>query len=363
MCLTHVEFADLVQRCGGVCLRRPRQTGFALVVGRSEVTDDEESAESQIFRRARRLQLCGYPIEVLSEEDFLDRLGLAQFAASLRGPHTMLALTRMLDVSAAKLRRWLREGLIQPIANDTPLPRFDFHEVALIKQIQEQFEAGVTTSAIRRGIEAARNRLPDDLPLNQHLARIVSDGTILMRIGDSLIDQSGQLHFDFEEDASPSLRPLPRHVDVDAMCDQALACEDEERFEEAASLYQAAIDVSPNHPVLYFDLGNVQFERGQLEDAVSSYSRATELDPEFALAWHNLGSALAQQAKWEPAAAALRRCLRLKPDHADTHQTLSEVMRRMGNPEDARHHQDLFRRHSFEAQLGETRSTLLRVFR
>ncbi|MEM6470984.1 MAG: tetratricopeptide repeat protein [Planctomycetota bacterium] len=364
LCLTHAEFASFVRACGGVFLERPRRTGFTLVAGNTNVSDDELSYESVIFRRARRLKTCGYPIVLLSEAQFLEHIGLGTFASSLEGPHTIHTLSSMLDVSANRLRRWLRDGLIRPLNAESEIPLFDFHEVALIKQIDQRLREGATVQEIRRGIESARRRLPEEFPFAQHLSRIIADGTVLIRVGERLMDQTGQHFFDFQAADDPvATDQTLRSVDVDVLCDRAMELEDDKCFEEAESLYREAIALNPDLAVLHFDLGNVLFELGKSDEAIGCFEKATRLDPEFASAWHNLGSVHAHQARWRESERALRQSLRLNPDYVDTHQTLAEVLIRSGREHEARTHQDIYREHSFREQLGRTRETLLRVFR
>ena len=62
------------------------------------------------------------------------------------------------------------------------------------------------------------------------------------------------------------------------------------RYDEAATLYQALIDEQPD-AVLYYNLGNAEFKRGELAQAILNYERSLRLKPNYKDAQYNLAFA------------------------------------------------------------------------
>jgi tetratricopeptide (TPR) repeat protein len=335
-----------------------------LVVGDDGWPSEKDGSLSRVFDQARKLRAYGYPIEFTSEEDFLERLGLTQ-SGTVRGHHTLSDLNHILGISTVRLRRWMRVGLIQPITTQFQVPFFEFRQVAFVKQLQELIEDGAALSDIRHGIEQAMDLLPQGQDLTEQWTNIERDGRVLIRLRDQLVDQSGQRYFDFDgaADGDSTVFATAIQAGFHGLCDEALVLEEQGRLEEAAEVYQRAMQLRPDHPTLHYDLGNVVFQLGKIEESIVQFREAIQLDAEFALAWHNMGCVLAHEAEWEEAEAALRSAISLVPNYADSHFTLAEVLRNQGREAEAVPHENAFRENSKANDLRVTRNELLRVVR
>src|SRR5262249_46707279 len=142
------------------------------------------------------------------------------------------------------------------------------------------------------------------------LRLLEQDGQLVVRLGDGqLVDGSGQLHFDFEdqngnEDAareagttsqgSSFTRQAPeneRSIGVPRSAEEfwkkGCALEEAGRLEDAATAYREALFVGSPEVKVCFNLGNVLYGLGQLGQAVERYRQAIELDHACVEAWNN----------------------------------------------------------------------------
>jgi tetratricopeptide (TPR) repeat protein len=338
--------ASLVNECGGRFLSYPKRTGFLLVIGDDGWPAERDAKPTRVFKRARELQAYGYAVEFLSEERFFDRLGLAQQNHTIRALHTVADLTRILDVSAARIRKWLNVGLIHPVEKVHRLAFFDFRQVANAKRLQELIDDGVSLTEIREGLEQLRDWLGDTSVFDQ-LALFEHDGRLVCRLDGRLVEPSGQRLLDFEGADEPDATAIAfagRAETADDLFDKALALEDAGRLEEASCTYRAAIDLAPTDPVLQFNLGNVLIRAGHADQAVEAYRQAVVCDHQYAEAWNNLGNAYAELEAWEQAVSSLNKAVMLVPGYADAHFNLSDVLKRLGRTAESARHLDIYQR-------------------
>lgn len=91
------------------------------------------------------------------------------------------------------------------------------------------------------------------------------------------------------------------------------------RNEEAAQAYQQAINVKPDVPGYYNNLGNVLARAGKIDDAKAAYTKSAELDPpNAATAWRNFGISLYNANRLGDAVEPLQKSRDLDPKNAQT---------------------------------------------
>jgi predicted O-linked N-acetylglucosamine transferase (SPINDLY family) len=104
----------------------------------------------------------------------------------------------------------------------------------------------------------------------------------------------------------------------------------QDKLQEAAASYAAALTHSPNHVGALFNLGLVLQMQGKLDGAAASYRRALNLKPDYSEAHGNLGNTLQAQGKLDEAVASYGRALRYRPDCAEVHSNLGNVLMAQG---------------------------------
>lgn len=86
-------------------------------------------------------------------------------------------------------------------------------------------------------------------------------------------------------------------------------------FDEAATLFERAIEADPQHYRALTNLGNVALEQGRIDDAIELYQRALKVDENFPNAHHNLGVAYRKKGQLGKSVRSLRRAQRTQHRH------------------------------------------------
>jgi len=98
-----------------------------------------------------------------------------------------------------------------------------------------------------------------------------------------------------------------------------------EMLEEALLVYRNAAGLyrkTDKKAQMYFQLGNLRHDRGELEEAISEYRRAVEMEPEMALAYTRLGRMYSKKGFFEKAEKEHKKALELDPKLAEVHKNL-----------------------------------------
>ena len=111
---------------------------------------------------------------------------------------------------------------------------------------------------------------------------------------------------------------------------QGNALLDRERYREARSAFERALEADPGYAPAWTELANLHARLGRLPEAIEAYERALAADPGYARACHNLGVVHAEQYRYLEALEVLEKCLRLRPGYAPALQTKGLIHLRLG---------------------------------
>ena len=342
--MTHSSLAELVDEMGGRFVQLPSRGSCTLIVGQEGWPLDEQARPTAALAQARRLKALGYPIQIVTEEVFFDQLGLVDHTASIHRRYTIVQLSRLLEVSCATIRAWLRAGLIEPIETVHRLAFFDYHQVTSAKMLSELVSSGLSVQQIRTGLDGLRRWLPGlDEPMAQ-LAVLEDDARLLVRLQNGqLAEPTGQLQMDFEQGEEPlAVAGGLDDQSVEQWVHQAVEYEDAGEFSAAADAYGRAARLAPDDPVLFFHLANCLYAGGATDEAITQFRRAVEIDSQYAEAWSNLGLLLAEIDSPDDAIEALRRAITIVPQYADAHFQLADVLAASGHSADACEHWEAY---------------------
>ncbi len=338
--MTQREVSGLIAQLGGDHVSSPGRHTKWLVVGAAGPPLGNDGQPTQSLKRARHLRSCGYAIEIIKEDAFLDRLGLVDVGDGVHQRYTVAQLSRILDVSRDRIRSWLRWGLIEPIETVHRLNYFDYQQVTSAKMLCDLVADGLPLARIREGLQRVQAWWPEmEAPLCQ-LSVLEENGRLLIRMGDGrLAEPSGQLQLDFDTAAAEfALAIEVTDRSTDDWFHEALECENQGDYRGAVHAYERAIEIEPEDPILHFNLGNVLYASQELTAAERLFRRAVELDSEYVEAWNNLGTVLAESDQYDESILALRHALNVFPLYADAHFNLGDILSATGQRQDAQVH-------------------------
>jgi tetratricopeptide (TPR) repeat protein len=131
---------------------------------------------------------------------------------------------------------------------------------------------------------------------------------------------------------------LLRPSDVAAFVSRGKAYAREERWAEAMTDFDQAVEIDPNDAAAYYSRGEVFSRQGRWQDAVGDFDQVTLLEPDNYLAWYNRGEAYSWMEQYAEAYRDLTVAVRLDPEHGPTHYSLGEVRMEQGRYPEAIDH-------------------------
>jgi len=342
--MSHDEAARRLVEARAELVPMPRRSTSYLVVGQDGPPLGEDGRLTHSLRRALELRQEGAALRIVGEEELLELLGLDEQGEGLRRLYTTEQLARILDIAPARIRAWVRHGLIEPARVVRRLCFFDFRQVASARRLRGLTANGVTPTRIRRSLERLSAWMPQARGSLAQLETIEEGGVLVVRTTDGgLAEPSGQRRLDFdpagrEEPQGALLDPHPPQDAGELWFERAVAAEEQGDLAGAVDAYRRSLAEGGPLPEILFNLGNSLYAMQRKADAAQYLARATEVDPEFVEAWNNLGNALSESGETGPAIDAFHRALELEPAYADAHYNLAETFAAAGRIGEARTH-------------------------
>ncbi len=345
------EAARLARKLGATPVDADLAAVEMIVVGADEQGDAGRNEINALPDTVRQAIDRG-EIELLSETDWWQRLGLVENEASVRRLYTPAMLASLIGAPVSTIRGWHRHGLLETAVEVHRLPYFAFEEIATAKRLWELSTNGASLETIRRRLaELAEVRPNAQRPLA--LADVVIEGKkLLLRSGDSLVELGGQRRFDFQGSTQDERDEAPATLAMQNIGDRALSHEQLEaiaadldaqgNLSAAADAYRAALAAGGPKADTCLALADVLYRLGDFPAARERLFMAVELDEEFVEARANLGCLLAEMGQRDLAIAALEGALRWHANYADAHYHLARLLDEAERPADAQTHWQAF---------------------
>ncbi|WP_428307048.1 MerR family transcriptional regulator [Lacipirellula sp.] len=278
-------------------------------------------------------------------------------AIAIQRLYTPAMLAELVGVSVAAIRRWERQGTLQPVRVVRRLSHFDFEEVGVARRLAQLLAAGCSLRTVDRRLAEISRLLPDN-PRPLADPRVVVEGRrLFLRLGDDLAEPGGQLLLDFDETSLADDDEAPATISIAAgqrskpsgngaalqtlieqLQQEAIDWEDAGRLDRAAESYRTLLLAAGPQPEFHFALADVLYRANDLSAARERYYSALEIDEEYVEARASLGCVLAETGELELAAATLEGALQYSADFADVHYHLAHVLDRLDRPAEALEH-------------------------
>jgi tetratricopeptide (TPR) repeat protein len=154
----------------------------------------------------------------------------------------------------------------------------------------------------------------------------------------ALVAEAAERHQDGNHQAALAgydavLRRSPDHVD--ALRLKGVALSQLRQFEQAEKALRRAVEIAPDFPVAWSNLGGLLSEMDRPEAATEAYRRALALDPDNPHMHFNLANALVAADDQVSAAGAYEAALARQPDHPGALIGLGHVLKTLGHQKEA----------------------------
>jgi len=284
-----------------------------------------DDAGAQLLAGQLALQLEDFPQAATHLRSFLQGAGAEEAVDSASHIHAQLAMSLlMIDASPSEIQKHLLQAA-ETGGRLTWIWRHHFRQVFLTRDHDRE-----TASKLEQRILDQLLDLSDQLPENLEVEQLIGQ-TLRFREEYTAAISSFErvLHL------SGAADDLSR-ADETLLFDLAATYERSGRFEDAERVFQALIDVNPDHHAALNYLAYMWAEKGlHLEQAYAYVTRAIELDPDNGAYIDTLGWVYFQQGRFEEAYRELLRAAELEPDESVILEHLGDVMMELGRPQEA----------------------------
>ena len=256
--------------------------------------------------------------------------------------YTTGEISKLLGLSAARIRGFVDEGFLEPAIDEDGEDRFSFQDLVLLRAAKGLIEAKIPPRKIHSALRNLHEQLPRGRPVTGvRIAAVGSD--VVVRDDDAVWNpESGQALFDFTvSELAEQTAPLQRRMAEEAETQgDALSAQDwyelgsELEVSDPAAArraYLKVLELDPHHVDAHLDLGRSLHENGELSEAQKHYRAALESSPRDTTALFNLGVALHDLGRLQAAKDQYEKTLEIDPEHADALFNVAQIYEETGD--------------------------------
>jgi tetratricopeptide (TPR) repeat protein len=260
--------------------------------------------------------------------------------------YTQTEVARLLSMTRGRLRSLDRAGIVSPSGRRLGRRAYTFGDLIALRAARDLMLGKVRLRDVSRAIKRIKETLPRVAkPLSE--LRIASDGKqVVVKTAEGAFEPlTGQMVLDFQvrqlhDEVVRMLRPTAGRDRARTAYELYLQAsqldENPDTMDDAEALYRAAIKHDPWLAIVYTNLGNIRFRRGDEEQAERLYRCALEIEPTQPEAQYNLGYMMLHHGRPEPAIAYFRRAIDSDPRFSDAFFNLAMAYEQVGDTGSAR---------------------------
>jgi tetratricopeptide (TPR) repeat protein len=234
-------------------------------------------------------------------------------------------LERYKHVRDDHLRYMQKWGLIRPEPGTHGETLYAFHDLALIRDADQQLCDGATFRAVLRHLLASRDgQLAFDFRLEAPAAKVLQ----LKR------REPPPMAALLEPMAPPERSTAEQYFMAGSQLDDG----DPDNVDRASHAYRRALEIDPYLVPALINLANLHYGRDEIAEAQALYERAIALEGDVFEAHFNLGNIFHDLGRYPEAQGCYREALRLNPAFADAHFYLAVALEKHGQSHYARRH-------------------------
>ena len=116
---------------------------------------------------------------------------------------------------------------------------------------------------------------------------------------------------------------------------KAYAAQIDGHHDTAIKHYKKVIELEPESPVAYYNMGNAYANKQDYDKAIECYEKAIELNPDLAEAYYNMGYIYDDKQDYDKAIECYEKAIELKPCYADAYYNMGVAYLLKGDDETA----------------------------
>jgi len=256
----------------------------------------------------------------------------------------------MLGLTPARLRAYLRSGVLSPERGAHGELRFSFQDLVVLRTAEGLVRDRIPPRRVVSALRKLRARLPETRPLTG--LQLAADGeSVIVRDGDARWHaESGQILLEFDRPAAAAAESQPASLTsrreqrppVPAGAGDVVPLSIDELYEigcdleetdptHAEASYRQVLERTARHADAHVNLGRLLHERGELAEAERHYREALAARPDDPTATFNLGVAMEDQGRFDEALAAYEGAIALNKNNADAHYNAARLCEKSGD--------------------------------